>query len=105
MSGERVDGIDPHVLKVEVDLFSGGFDPYVASEQDGFWVEKQGHSVLVWWLPLDFSDRVGSGGRYRFEEQDEASRMHLAYASHLEEVAEEEAKLAYQRPLEEYEQE
>lgn len=109
MSGERVDGIHPHVLKVELDLFSGGFEPYVRGQQSGFWVEllggPQGHpssAVMVWWLPEDWHERVGAGGRYRFEERGEASRLHLAYGNHLREVAEIEAKMTFQKPLEEY---
>ena len=104
MSGERVDGIKSHVLKIELDLFSGGFEPYVADQQDGFWVQlEEDDSASIHWYPADWADRVGHGAdRYRYEERTIANKMHRAYAAHLREVAEEEARIAYQKLPEEY---
>lgn len=103
MSGE-VDHINPHVMKIELDLFTGGFEPYIEGEQDGFWVEDCGGTrAAVHWLPFDYFSRLVSGYcDYSFEDRAYANQMHRAYAMHLSEVAEDDARRAFQRPPEYY---
>lgn len=100
MSGElRGSDIKPEALKVEFDLYEAGFDPWVDGVQPGFWVQYEAWGTCaVLWLPKDAGQKYQVvDDLYAPEDRLEANKMNRAYWSHLRELAEEEARQAYQR--------